>query len=339
MASAFGLATAPVPLDSSALLRRHLVWDNHVCMPLRPGDQAFLERLEAIRETGVDVCVLNITFDPMERDLGLAMIDTFCAWVAAHARRFQIVYTVADIEQARAHGRMGICFDIEGGCALNDDLAMIARYQALGVRWMLIAYNRNNALGGGCQDEDCGLTDFGRAVVREMERVGMAVCCSHTGARTAMAVMDWARKPVLYSHSNPAALHPHPRNISDAAIRACAATGGVVCINGIGIFLGHNDASPATFARHVDHVAQLVGPDHVGIGLDFCHDREDLDAYVSANPDLFPPEAGYAKGIQMLSPLELPAVVDELARLGYQEGDLAKILGGNLMRVARQTWA
>lgn len=326
-------------VDASAILRKHLVWDNHVCMPLRPGDDEFLERLEAVRELGVDVCVLNVTFDSMERDLGLTMIDTFSRWVAARPERFTLVKDVAAIERARATGRMGICFNIEGGCALNDDLSMVARYHALGVRWMLIAYNRNNALGGGCQDNDQGLTDFGRAAVREMERVGMAVCCSHTGERTSLDVMAWARKPVIYSHSNPAAVHPHPRNISDAAMRACAATGGVVCLNGIGIFLGHNDASPATFARHVDQVVRTIGVAHVGLGLDFCHDRADVDAYLQAHPQLFPPSEGYDAGIRMLSPLELPEVVRELVQLGYDEPALAAILGANLMRVARQTWA
>ena len=330
--------TATPVVDALALLRRHLVWDNHVCMPLRPGDTSFLGELEAVHATGVDLSVLNVTFDPMPTDTGLAMIETFRGWVRAHADRFQLVDSVDDIERARAAGRMGICFDIEGGCALNGDLSMVQRYRDLGVRWMLIAYNRNNALGGGCQDEDSGLTDFGRAVVREMERVGMAVCCSHTGERTAMEVMAWARRPVIYSHANPAAVHPHPRNISDAALRACAATGGVVCLNGIGIFLGANDASPATFARHVDHVARTIGVEHVGIGLDYCHDRADLDAYVQAHPELFPPEEGYAAGIRMLSPLELPQVVEELARLGHGEAALAAILGGNLLRVARQTW-
>ncbi|WP_204351035.1 membrane dipeptidase, partial [Serratia marcescens] len=91
---------------------------------------------------------------------------------------------------------------------------------------------------------------------------------THTGYRTAMDVMNNTDKPVVFSHSNPRALRDHPRNIPDELVDACARIGGVVCINGIGIFLGANDASVKTFVDHIDHVVQRVGAAHVGVGLD-----------------------------------------------------------------------
>jgi membrane dipeptidase len=211
-------------------------------------------------------------------------------------------------------------------------------YRDLGVRWMLIAYNKNNPLGGGCQDDDRGLSRFGRAVVTEMERVGMTVCCSHTGYRTTMDVMRHATRPVIFSHSNPLAVWQHKRNVRDEAIRACAATGGVVGVNGIGMFLGQNDNRPATVARHVDYVAQLVGIDHVGFGLDYVFDTRELEDFVATHPDLFPPEEGYAAGLNMVSPEQLPEIAGELLRLGYRPTDVRKVLGGNFLRVARATW-
>src|SRR3982074_1552041 len=101
---------------------------------------------------------------------------------------------------------------------------MVSLYYDLGVRWMLFAYNLNNALAGGCQDNDGGLTDFGRQVLREMERVGMVVCASHIGERRAMEILETASKPVIFSHSNPRSVWGHARNIGNDAIRACAAT-------------------------------------------------------------------------------------------------------------------
>jgi membrane dipeptidase len=171
-----------------------------------------------------------------------------------------------------------------------------------------------------------------------MERVGMTVCCSHTGHRTTMDVMRHATRPVIFSHSNPLALWKHKRNIRDEAIRACAATGGVIGINGIGTFLGENDNRSATFARHVDHVVQQVGIDHVGIGLDYVFDMQELDDYIAAHPEIFPPEQGYAKGLRLVAPEQLPEIAAELFRLGYRTGDVRKVLGGNFLRVAKTCW-
>lgn len=203
---------------------------------------------------------------------------------------------------------------------------------------MLLAYNRNNKLGGGCQDEDIGLTEQGRRVLDAMREAGMVLCCTHTGGRTVREAMDYIERPVIFSHSNPRAMHDHPRNITDEMIRACAATGGVVNINGIGIFLGHNDNTTDTYVRHVRYVADLVGPAHVGIGLDYVFDSQELDDYVTSNPTTFPPELGYGAGIRMVEPDRIPAIVDALLAGGWADSEVAGFLGANNLRVARAVW-
>jgi membrane dipeptidase len=192
-------------------------------------------------------------------------------------------------------------------------------------------------LADDCGDEDGGLTDFGREVLREMERVGMVVCCSHIGERSAMEIMALASRPVIFSHSNPGAVWPQARNISDDALRACARTGGVIGINGIGIFLGDNDASTELIARHIDYVVDLVGPDHVGIGLDYAFDQDEVQDFVKAHPETYPPEK-YANGIAMAPPECLPQVAETLLRRGYSNDDVRKIMGENHLRIARQVW-
>mgnify|MGYP003558992729 CR=1 FL=1 len=171
-----------------------------------------------------------------------------------------------------------------------------------------------------------------------MERVGMTVCCSHTGYRTTMDVMRLASKPVIFSHSNPLGVWRHKRNIRDEAIRACAVTGGVVGINGIGTFLGTNDNRPETVVEHVDYVVQLVGPEHVGFGLDFVFDSAELDEYLRSNPQMFPAEDAFKDGIRMVPPESLRSITAGLLARGYRATELRKILGGNFMRVARATW-
>ena len=249
-----------------------------------------------------------------------------------------LIYKAADIEKAKQSNKLGITFDIEGACALNNQLSMIEMYYELGVRWMLMAYNQNNEAGGGCQDADQGLTDFGKDIIDEMARVGMVICCSHTGKRTAMEVMDYASQPVIFSHSNPSALHRHKRNIDDEAIKACAETGGVIGLNGIGIFLGDNEATVENIVKHIDYVVQLVGIDHVGIGLDYVFDEEEVNSFVKNNPKIFPAEDGYSDGLNMLMPESIPDIVQSLLDLGYTDEDLAKILGLNHLRIAQQVW-
>ena len=166
----------------------------------------------------------------------------------------------------------------------------------------------------------------------------MVLCCTHTGARTALEAIDHMRQPVIFSHSNARAVHDHPRNITDDLIRACAASDGVVNVNGIGLFLGDNDNSTDAYVRHVRYIADLVGPRHVGIGLDYVFDSKELDDYVTANPQIFPPELGYGAGIRRVEPERIPAIADALLAAGWSDAELQGFLGANNLRVAQQVW-
>jgi membrane dipeptidase len=325
--------------DAATLLHNSIVWDNHGCMPVaRPHDTSFLPQLQRYRAAGVSAVMLNVGFGDMGIEDHIRTLASLRHWIKARPNEYLLLCTADDVDQAYATGRLAVGFDIEGANAVADQPSLVSLYYDLGVRWMLLAYNTNNRVGGGCQDEDTGLTPFGREVIAEMERVGMQVCCSHTGHRTVRDVFDVATRPVIFSHSNPSALHAHPRNIPDDLIRACAATGGVVGINGIGSFLGKNDNSSETFARHVDHVAQLVGVQHVALGLDYVFDTQELDDYVSKMAHTFPAELGYEKGVRMVAPEQLEAIVQTLQKLGYSDMDLRAVLGGNLVRLARTVW-
>ncbi len=315
-----------------------LVWDNHACMPLKPHDTSFLPQLHRHRDAGADVVIVNVGYGDDGVEQHLRVLASMRDWLEANSRDFRLIEGVDDIEAARAAGQLAVGFDIEGANAIGDQLSLLGLYRDLGVRWMLLAYNRNNRAGGGCQDDDPGLTDFGRAMLHEMARVGIVACCSHTGYRTAREAIAESPTPVIFSHSNACALTDHPRNIPDDLIRACAARGGVVGVNGIGIFLGNNDSSVDNVARHVLHMLDLVGSEHVGIGLDYIFDSSELDAEIAANPDKFPPHLGYSAGIAMTPPEQLPDLAEALSRRGVDDEAIARIFGGNWLRVARQVW-
>jgi len=315
-----------------------LVWDNHACLPLRPHDTRFLPELERHRAAGTSVVMINVGYGEDSIEAHVRMLAAFRAWIAAHADRFRLIESVDDIARARAAGQLAIGFDIEGANAIGDQLSLVRLYRDLGVRWMLLAYNRNNRAGGGCQDEDRGLAPFGRKLLEELAAQGIVACCSHTGYRTAREAIDASPTPVIFSHSNPRALVEHPRNIPDDLIRACAARGGVVGINGIGLFLGDPQASPRAFVRHVAYVAGLVGAKHVGIGLDFMHDRSEVDEALAAHPEQFPPELGYGPGMQYMAPEQLPEVAELLRAEGFARSEVAGVMGGNWLRIAQQVW-
>jgi membrane dipeptidase len=314
------------------------VWDHHACLPLRPNDPSFLPQLSRHKAAGFDAITVNIGFGEQGPEEHLRMIAALRHWLLARPQEYLLLQQADDVERARATGRLAVGFDIEGANAVGDQLSLIQLYYDLGVRWMLMAYNTSNRAGGGCQDEDGGLTNFGRAMVEEMERVGMLLCLSHTGHRTVREVLAMATQPLIFSHSNCAALHPHPRNIPDELIRACAATGGVVGINGVGIFLGKNDISSETYARHVDHVVQLVGPAHVSIALDYVFDMRELEEHLEKMKGTFPPGLGYEMGARFVPPEQLEEIVVTLQGWGYSDADLTALLGGNLLRLAKQVW-
>ncbi|BBE32385.1 dipeptidase [Sphingosinicella microcystinivorans] len=325
-------------MTAANLIESSLVWDNHGCMPLRPFDEEFLPQLKRYRDAGVNVAILNIGCGEQGIEDHVRVLAAFRRWLKDHPADYVIVETVSDIEQSRADGKLAVAFDIEGANGIADQPSLLGLYYDLGVRWMLMAYNRNNRVGGGCHDEDGGLTDFGREVLDEMAKVGMVACCTHTGYRTAMDVMSYSSRPVIFSHSNARAVHDHPRNITDEQMKACAATGGVVGINGIGIFLGANDNSPEAYVRHLDHAVQLIGPDHVGIGLDYVFDQQELDDYVRTMAHTFPKGMGYEAGVRMVAPEAIEPIVERLVKLGYSDAVLRAVLGENFLRVAREVW-
>jgi membrane dipeptidase len=129
-------------------------------------------------------------------------------------------------------------------------------------------------------------------------------------------------------------VYTHPRNIPDELIKACASTGGVVGINGVGPFLGVGADGPvAAMFRHIDHAVQLVGPDHVGLALDYVFDMQELLDYFAAHPAAFPPEKGYVEDFQFTPPEQIPPLIELMRERGYTREAILKIIGGNHLRV------
>lgn len=326
--------------DIRELCSSSLIWDAHA--GIFPAPDADLQGVTSWRDHLVDYVSINIGFDLLDWETSLRTLLSYRRKIGLMSDSVQIIRSVGDILKARAEGKLAVSFDIEGVNALNGDVTMVSVYYDLGVRQMLLAYNLNNLGGGGCHDIDNGLSAFGRQVIAEMNRVGMIVDASHVGLRTSLEMMEHSESPVVFSHSNPTVLCKHQRNITDEQIRACASQGGVVGINGMGIFLGDNITTDNVYADHACYVAELVGPEHVAIGLDWkppMKSAPDLGSILRSRPDYWPVGQRYdTAGIKIVSPAQIPSICTILASRGWTRYDLEGLLGRNFFSLAQRIW-
>jgi membrane dipeptidase len=320
--------------------RRWLIWDAHACLPLHPD--ADLGMLERHRRAGCSFVSVNIGMDMNPLDQIMPVIASFRAQLGANPDRFVAARRVADVEAAHATGRLAVAFDLEGAMPLLGRPEMVQLFADLGVRQMHLAYNRNNAVGGGCYDDDIPLSPLGHRVVAAINAAGILMDCSHTGYRTSLDVMAASTAPVIFSHANPRALCDDRRNVTDEQIRACIATGGIVCVNGVGRFLGDHAARTPAILEHIDHLVQRYGAEKVGLGIDYSYPANGLD---DDPPGLekdywWPPAHGYVGGlnIKIAAPEQLPEIIEGMLGRGYGEAAVAGILGRNMLEVARQVW-
>lgn len=290
--------------------------------------------------SGVDFVSLTLVDDWSWIEATMRHLAAQRAYVLARPEDFVLVETAADVVRAKAAGKLGVGFNFQGSNGLGGDLNLVEAYYRLGVRQMILAYNVRNLAADGCHEPaDGGLSQFGADLVREMNRVGMLLDCSHTGYRATMEAMEISEAPVVFSHSNAHALAPHGRNIKDDQIKACAATGGLVGVTGIGVFLGEDDASVGAFMRHLDYMVELVGPEHVGLGVDLVYDLEGWSRFFLANKDRYWRDYGDTAPDQFLQPESLPAVTEAMLECDYPEAGIRGILGENYLRVVREVWA
>ena len=223
--------------------------------------------------------------------------------------------TVADLQRLKKEGKKALLLGVENGYGIGKELANLQKLAERGVVYITLSHNGNNEIcdAHGEEPEHNGLSVFGKEVVKEMNRLGIIVDISHTSEKTAFDVLEISRYPVIASHSSVKTLCNHSRNLSDQLIKALAARGGVVQICLYAGFLRKNGiASVKDAVDHIDYVVKLAGIDHVGIGSDFDG-------------------GGGIKGLQTAN--EFPQITLELIRRGYSDEDIAKIWGGNFMRV------
>ena len=293
----------------------------------------------------------------------LEQIDLVKAMCARYPRDLAMAYSAADIIRVHAGHRVACLIGVEGGHQINDSLAVLRAYYASGARYMTLTHSFNTAWADSATDSPVhnGLTPFGKEVVREMNRLGMLVDLAHVSEQTMRAALSVSEAPVIFSHSSARALVDHPRDVPDEVLRLVAQNGGVVMVNFLpgyvsearrrwdaeraaeqarnssppfgGLYIGQpqriaaalaawDTAHPkppvtlADVADHIEHIRKIAGVEHVGLGSDF---------------DGIPEAPAGLEGVD-----KFPALLVELAHRGWSDADLAKVAGGNLLRVLAQ---
>jgi len=258
------------------------------------------------------------------------------------------IRTVADIHAAKAAGKLGIIMGWQNTSPLEDRLDYLPIFKALGIGIMQLTYNTQNFAGAGyLEDNDSGLTGFGKEMVAEMNRVGVLCDLSHVGEVTAAETIDHSALPCAITHCLPKALKDVPRNKSDILFKRCAAKGGVI---GVSLFApglaAGNDATVSDVVDAISHMIDLVGEHHVAIGTDFSLNRPRPGPWQEwANKDKGSARVltGFAtakinkpNGIRRIE--EFPNLTAEMQGRGWAETRIKSILGGNWLRLLGQVW-
>jgi len=288
--------------------------------------------VERLRASGIGV--FHPAVDPSAPDARAAALRWMAGWnrlIDSHSQMLLRIDCAADLRRVRAENRIGLVLGFQNSNHFRRP-ADVAEFHALGQRVSQLTYNERNLLGSGCTDPaGGGLSPLGATIVDAMNRHGMAIDISHCGERTSLDALAASAKPVLVTHSSCRSLVHHPRCKSDAVIRAMAAKGGVIGISVLPMML--SAGRPATLddvLDQFDHVARLVGVEHVGLGSD-----TDVDAI---DPRTHRTRSGYAvRGMRHV--YRVFELAEGLLRRGYAAADVEGILGGNFQRALTEIWS
>lgn len=316
-----------------------------------PPSERLLSDIRASGVTAVSMTLsVGISGDRFSR--ALYKIAVFDEKVAAAPDVLMRIRKGADLVTAKRTGRLGLIYNVQDTSLLENDLTRVARLQALGLRVMQMTYNVRNPVGDGCLERDnAGLSNFGRALVEEINRVRMVMDLSHSGQRTIAEAISLAKAPPIISHTGCRDLTDHPRNVYDAELRALANKGGVVGIYFMPFLVPRGQAHKEDLIRHLEHAVSVCGEDHVGLGTDGSISGSVLDdSYRESMRREY--ESRVAQGIaapgespdahhvipEYNDPGRMLRLADDLAARGWSAARIEKVLGKNFARVFSEVW-
>ena len=296
-----------------------------------------------MRDGGLDAVHATIAYHETFRET-VRNIET---WNRRFERHSDLIFPGRagdDVRRARESGRTAIFFGFQNCSPIEDDIGLVEIVHALGVRFMQLSYNNQSLLATGCYEaEDPGITRMGRQVIREMNRVGLAVDMSHSAERSTLEAIEISERPIAVTHANPSFWHPALRNKSDEVLRALGQSGGML---GFSLYPHHlkdgSGCSLESFCGMIARAAEIAGPEHIGIGSDLCQDQPDsvvewmrvgrwtreVDYGEGSRDDAgFPPMPSWYRDNRDFGNIEAG-----LRAHGLDSGEIAGIMGNNWLR-------
>lgn len=351
----FAQSTTEYSARAIALMQRSVVIDMLSVFTLNFPDQAKWEanpesftdaEFKVFLDSGINVFHPAVGLGgPNAFDSALQWFARWNAFIAGSDERLMRIDSVNDFARVKRSKKIAVILGLQNADHFRrpDDVNF---FHALGQRVSQLTYNSRNLIGNGATERrDEGISDFGAAIIDRMNKVGMAIDVSHCGDRTTLDAFELSKKPVLVTHSNCRVLaNGHPRDKSDEAILGVKKSGGVMGITGVRMFV--SDKEPTTIETaldHFDHVAKLIGPEHLGVGSDI-----DLYGYDSMPPELNKSlRAGYKGSYGFREKIDIEGLnhpkrmfdlTEGLIRRKYSDANIEGILGGNFRRVLTQIW-
>lgn len=287
---------------------------------------------------GINVCVYAISGDSYSHtqntgrylETALENIDMFLAEAPKSEGMISLIRTRSDLPEKVRPGNISFLLHFEGGMPLQGSIHQLRNFYRLGLRSMQLTWNFRNELGDGVWENRTkgGLTRFGVEVIKEMNRLGMVVDLSHMNREGFFQSLEVATAPLIVSHANACALLDNPRNLGDDQLKAIAAQGGLVGIFALPDRVAKKDANLEDLLKHLDYMVELMGIEHVALGLDFIK----YDGPRTLKDQHHPlHKRTYVKDFEEIE--DMPKLIEGLVRHGYKEKEIALILGGNSLRV------
>lgn len=327
--------------NAEQIMKDSIVIDGHFAIELAMP-RSLESKFKLIDEyylAGVNALSLSLANDESKLEETLLYLAQVRQFINKNKDKYILAMNTKDILRAKAEGKLALRLMFQGTAPLNLQLDLLEIYKTLGISSLVIAYNIRTPMGDGVIEEvDAGISHLGKRFVAEMNRHALLLDGAHSSKNTIEGMIAASEKPVVISHAGVYAINPLPRNVRDDQIKALAAKGGLLGINGIGLLLGDKNASVQKYVDHVDYVVKLVGPEYVGIGLDHLYFPDQFNEFMHHQPITNP--SAYGKMIdpamlKSIHPRQIVQIVDEMINRNYSEETIRLILGENWLRVMR----
>ncbi len=321
--------------------RKAVIVDSLFAIEKPPKDPDYFEKM---RQGGVTAIHASIVMDDVPNFYDV--MERISSWYQGFEKYSDIIMPITaskDIEIAKKQNKIGIILGFQSTKPIENNIDFLNIFHKLGIRVIQLTYQRKNWVGDGCGERtDCGLSRFGIEVIKRMNKLGILVDLSHCGDKTTMEAIEVSEKPVAFTHANPRALCDAVRNKTDEQIKALAQKGGIMSLNVFSPFCKKGgNATLDDFLNLIDYAVNIAGVEHVGLGFDFApfQTKDEFARWKTDNPEIgkgVDYETKHPKGIE--SVLFLPELTKGLARRGYSEEEIKKILGGNTLNLFKKVW-